>query len=487
MSKTQRSLQETNKAQTPKQTETDNTDNEISLTELKEQINRKHRINFLGLEHHTQTEYPDNITAGAPAHDETPTSFNEAVKLLPDAAAGRLRSVNRFVNEDGTIDIDAVKNEDGVNVDDLPVNPEEITDADQTQEVTQYKDIVDTRREALNALGCDCKYRWQIATSSYAIINPQDAYQPAYKTFKEEGLGEDIFGWIDVRDWGGYINMYILFKNHTLEHPDEDTDDEIYIGLKTGYDFSSSRAMDVELFGYDAANDVRLYSLGERRTRRHVGDPNNPEHERDQGRTPIKEWWSKEHENLITWTDDLVTDVEQATATTVTFGDVFPDEEYDMTIEDFYSYLDLPESYIHGSEQDKTKLGAVERARNHSPSSDTYTMWTLFYALSTTLEKEFQGQDRAGSAYKIYADIATNILRSPAETIQSVRREFKADKQKENNTNKRKNQVITTDDGQETIESVDDIEGVSTEDQLDLIEKRNIADNKQQEIFDFDQ
>jgi rubrerythrin len=111
----------------------------------------------------------------------------------------------------------------------------------------------------------------------------------------------------------------------------------------------------------------------------------------------------------------------------------------------------------------------------------------LFYALSTTLEKEFQGQDRAGSAYKIYADIATNILRSPAETIQSVRREFKADKQKENNTNKRKNQVITTDDGQETIESVDDIEGVSTEDQLDLIEKRNIADNKQQEIFDFDQ
>lgn len=483
MSKTQQGLSDTQTPQDAQNTQTNDTG--ISLKELQEQLNRRDRIEFLGLESHTQAEYPDNITTGAPAHSENPTSFNEAIKLLPDAAEGELRSVNRFVNEDGTINVEAVANENGVNTDDLPVDPSEITDAEQTQPVTEYKDIVDTRREALNALGCDCKYRWQVATDSYAIINPQDAYQPAYKTFKEEGLADSIFGWIDVRDWGGYINMYILFKEHTLEHPDDDTNNNIYMGLKTGYDFSNSRSMDVELFGYDAEEDVRLYSLGERRTRRHVGDPNNPEHERDQGRTPIKEWWAKEHENLIGWTDDLVNDVRQATATTVDFDEFFEDEDYDFTIEDFYECLDIADAYIHGSEQDKTKIGAVQRAENHSPSTSTYTMWTLFYALSTTLEKEFQGEDRAGAAYKVYADIATNILREPARTIEQVKREFEA-QQEDDDASGDKNQVINTGDDNENIENVDELDGVSTEDQLDLIEKRNIADNKQQEIFDFD-
>ncbi len=470
---------DSNTATTDSPTQTTDKDPRLELGEVYNLIEEETRIPFLGLENHVDAEYPDHVNKASPMYDDDPVSFTDVIKLLPEAEEGNLTAVNEYVNNDGTVDEDAIENIAGIDPDQLSIDPSDITNADKHVAVHDYKDIIDPRRKALNALGCDVKFRWQIATDSYSIINPRDAYYPAYKTFKKEGETDTIFGWVDIDDWGGRVNMYIFFTDHTIDHPESDENDCIYVGLHTGYDFSGGRALDVKLFGYDPTNDVRFYSLGQRRSRRHVGDPNNPEHERKQGRTPIDEWWEKEYENLIVWTDDLIDDIERATATTIDFSN------FRFDIEDFYSHLDIPQSYI---EETDGGIGAVKRARRHSPSSSTYTMWTLFYALSRTLEDEFQGTDHAGSAYKVYADIATKILRSPYGVIERAKREHDYQQQKADSGKKKskRDQLLEENQDIDEVDSVTDLDGVDTEDNLDLIDKRNIAQKRQEKLFNFE-
>lgn len=469
----------TNTTTTGNGTDTSDADPRPELGEVYNLVQQQDRVCFLGLESHSDAEYPDHISEASPMYDDNPVAFNDIIKLLPEAEEGELRAVNEFVNQDGSVDADAIDNVDDINLDELSIDPDDISQADRHPSVHDYKDIVDPRRKALSALGYDVKFRWQVATDSYAIINPKDAYYPAYKTFKEKGEGNTIFGWVDTRDWGGRVNMYIFFADHTIDHPGDDDEPPLYVGLHTGYDFSGGRAMDVKLFGYDPGNDVRFYSLGARRSRRHVGDPNNPEHERSQGRTPIKEWWEKEYENLLVWTDDLIEDIEFATATTIDFSN------FQFDIEDFYAYLDIPNSYI---EETDGGIGAVKRARRHSPSSTTYTMWTLFYALANTLEDEFQGSDYAGSAFKVYADIATKILRSPHMMIERAKREHDRQQQKADSSQQSKReQVLEGGSELDAVDSVTELDGVSTEDELDLVEKRSIAQESQKSLFNFNE
>lgn len=445
--------------------------------ELTPYLTEKETIFFRGLDAHNITEYPELIQDTSRAHPD-PHSLAQVIKQLPRAEKGSLKAVNPFVNPDGTIDTEEVSDSD-VNLDELSIDINEIETASRNIPLDDHKVIIDPIRARLNAIDPRIKFWWNITSDgsgrSYTIINPQEAYWPAYRTLKNNGKDTTTFGWVEKRDYGGNIDMFILFDDHTIPHPTEE-DAEIYIGLRTGYNFTSSRAFDVELFGYEPINDVRLYSLGERRSRRHVGDPDDEENERDQGRTPISDWWDEEYDDLLLWTDELVQDIEQATEITIDFT------EFDFSIEEFYKYLDIPNSYI---ENTNAGIGAAQRAKEHSPSDDIYTMWALYYGLSTTLEKEFQGDNHSGTTYKIYADIATNILRDPQRMIIKAK---KAHKEEMRDDDKPPvddaMELLTSEEREAANGDITDIEGVDTEDKLSLTQKRDIATKKQQELFE---
>jgi hypothetical protein len=185
----------------------------------------------------------------------------------------------------------------------------------------------------------------------------------------------------------------------------------------------------------------------------------------------------KEHENLILWTDDLIDDIGLATATTIDFTN------FRFDVEDFYSYLDIPDSYIENTDGG---IGAVKRARRHSPADNEFTMWTLFYALAATLEEEFQGSDHAGSAFKVYADIATNILRSPRTVIERAKREHDAQQQAEGQQESKRDKILNGTVPLDEIDDITELDGVSTEDELGLMQKRDLAENSQKKLFNFD-
>jgi len=431
--------------------------------ELTPYLTEKEQMFFRGLDNHNITEYPELIKKTSRAHPN-PLSLSEVIKQLPRAEKGSLKAVNPFVNPDGTIDTEEVSQSD-VDLDELSIDIDDVENASRNIPLDDHKVIIDPVRARLNAIDPRIKFWWNLTTDrsgrSYTIINPQEAYWPAYRTLKNNGKDSSVFGWVEKRDYGGNIDMFILFDDHTIPHPTEENA-EIFIGLRTGYNFTSSRAFDVELFGYEPVNDVRLYSLGERRSRRHVGDPDDEENERDQGRTPISEWWDEEYDNLLVWTDDF--------------------KEFSFSIEELYKYLDIPNSYI---ENTNSGIGAVQRAEEHSPSDNIYTMWALYYGLSTTLEKKFQGDNHSGTTYKIYADIATNILRDPQRMIIKAK---KAHKEEQRDDDKPPvddaMELFTSEEREAANGDITDINGVSTEDKLNLTQKRDIATKKQQELFE---
>lgn len=443
---------------------------DTELTTDERLLRETQRIPFSGLTKTDDNELPEDFTKHSSLlSEDNVVPFKTAMQTLPEATTGRLQSINELVNEDGTVDAAAIRDVDGLDVDSLGVDPENVSDASRRDEVTDYVDIVDMRRKALAALGYGTKYRWQIPTTSYSIINPVEAYGPAKRSFSECGEGEHIFGWVDLSDYGGNVDCYFLFEDQRVEQPDED-DAPIYVGIHTGYDFSGGRTLSSRLFGFDPERGIRLYSLGPKRSRRHVGEATDAEHERRNNRTPIQEWWSNEHERILTFTSDLVQRIQKATETTVNFN------KRDYTIEEFYSYIGICETYAEG---------AAKRAKRHSPSENLMSIWTLFIALTWTLEEDFQGDDHAGTSYRVKAEIATSLLENPDLQVDNVEAEHRNTTANDRSTatpglDRSQSDLLGT--GEVDINQID---GVSTEDELGLAGKRQLVEDKQQNVLKY--
>lgn len=457
-----------------------------TITREQQLVEEEQRIPFAGLTPKDDADLPEDVARNRHFTGDV-KSFKEVIELLPEASRGELEAINQFVNEDGTVDTAAIEGVDDIDLDSLDIDADSITDADRHVPVNDYVDIVDDRRKALNAIGYDTKFRWQIATDSYTIINPKEAYFPAQRSFRRKGESETIFGWVDYQDWGGKVDIYILFREQTVPHPyvdpvddedaDADTDGEddeddryIYVGVQTGYDFSGGRALDAQRFGYDADRSVRLYNLGRRRSRRHVGDPNNASNERKNGRVPIKDWWDQEYDNILNATDELAQSIQEATSITLDFSSL------DYSAKDFYEYLDIPEDYAEV---------AQKRAMRHSPAARVATMWAMYLGLTSTLETDYQGQDHTSATFEVYAEIARDILRHPHRQIDVVQEEHRRAQEEGDDSSSQ----LIIDESQQTFatDDISDIEGVGTEDQLGLADKRDLTKNAetQKGLHDF--
>lgn len=444
----------------------------LDITDL---IAKAKRVPFNGLDDKADQSYPDPINLDSPAHDDDPVTFRDIIELLPQAKEGALLAVNEYVNEDGTVATDQIRAETDLNLDELPIDLTAIDDADQHVGVDEYKDIVDPRRKALAALGFDVNFRWQVATPIYAIINPSQAYNPAYRTLMNQGKRDDVFGWLDFSDWGGDVDLYLLFENNTIERPNADEDDDpIYVGFHTGYDFTGNRKLSLSLFGYDPAHDTRMYSLGETRSRKHAGNPNDDQHEAANGRVPISEWWDNQYENLLVWTEDLAQDIVTATNLSLDFS------ELEYGVADFYRYLDIPQSYIYETDNG---VGAVNRVHNHSTSGSTVSMWVMYFALAATLEAEFKGE-HTSTQFMVYSGVAEEILRSPRKIIKQVAREHEYQKE-DTQTATEKHLTQDTMPGVEDIDNIAQLDGITKAEKMNIRTRRSVTKQVQETLESF--
>jgi len=358
-------------------------------------------VPFVGLTDSDQTdvEVPDTARSKLDIGDD-PDTFRDVINLLPDAAYGDLRAVNQFVNDDGSLDIDHLSTVDidiGKAADVLGVDPDAITDADKYEHLENRKLIVDTRREALSALGFDVSYSWQVASDGYAIVPPKDIYNPAADTFAQYNEGADIFGWVSIRDYGGTVDLYILFADEYVQTP-SDYDADLYLGYNSGYDYKGHKKLYVNHFGYCPRGEglgSLLYGLGTSHSRKHLGTPTDKAHERSNDRLPIQEWWNTGHKAFLN-DNSVERDIATAESMTVDF-DSYPFDHYG-----FYRHLDIPPTHAEA---------AVARLNAQTADRDS-TMWDLGFALILSLASSFNG-DKAGPTFRARIKVGTDLIQQP--------------------------------------------------------------------------
>lgn len=198
--------------QTDTKNATDPVPSRVSVTDL---LKRETTLSFAGLTPADRHEYPAAVSSETQCHDAEPRSLY-VISTLPEASSGELWATNEFVSVDGVVDTDAVRAVPGLDIEELEMatgqSLDEVIDtatADPLVQVRDHQDIVDKRRKALCALGYDVKFRWQIASDRYSIINPQEAYLPIVGALQQRGETE-AFGWASYRDWGGLLKLFVV-------------------------------------------------------------------------------------------------------------------------------------------------------------------------------------------------------------------------------------------------------------------------------------
>lgn len=426
-------------------------------TPLAEVIQRRKRIPFAGLTQADTVDLPDELASSTHLTPDAEKSFLEVIDELPEAEGRELRTPNSFVGKDGNVaEADLRAALDGTPAPDaIGTDPADIGNAEAVSRVPKKQLIVDPRREALAALGYDIGWDWQVASSSYQIIQPSDIFYPAHDAFVERDCGDQIIGWAELKEFGGWVDIYILFADKTLSSPsdaphttDDSEDDDggaIYLGMRTGYGHTG-RSLFMSTFGYDARRGVRLYRLGERRHRRHTSRANDAAYERSQGRSPYVDWFEESLSLIEEQADDLAQMMEVATQNQIDFDET----PFDVTT--LLTNLGIPEAYAEET---------AEFAHTISPDPDDsiVTMWGLFQGLTLSLENDYKGDDRTNTTFLTYADVAKKFLTQPRRQLELAYQNHSPDEDDDR------------DSTQQRLASLDEIDAVSTDDELGITEK----------------
>lgn len=462
-------------ASSPKENTTSSTDgaqnegNESATVDPRSLIAEEQTLAFRGLSD-TGDSYPEGIEPkiGSARLTENPSSFKEVIQTLPIASSGDLYADNKFVDEFGNVDTAAIRDVKGLDVRALEDatgmglgNLAAFAPSESLIKVDDHQDIVDERRLALSTLGAPVKFRWQIPSNRYCIVQPSDAYLPIISALQKRNE-MDAFGWAHYRDWGGEFRMSVLFPSlrRTVVPREEDDDadsvadndldglevkdgdeDEgvtVYGGVQTGYDFRGSQAVWAKPMLYLPGSDVSVFGVGERRSRKHVGAATDEAHERKNDRTPINKWWGKIYDDIESKAKTVDKQIVQGRKIQINF------ETVPYSISEFYTYLGLPNKYAEA---------AAERAERFAKPSFAPTLWNLQLSLQLALD-DLCEVSRASSTYQSNNEIGQQIFREPAYSLRLalVEHDRKAKK------NGQKTQL--PEEQQSLSDSIDDLAGI---------------------------
>ncbi|MFC5973741.1 hypothetical protein ACFPYI_20640 [Halomarina salina] len=477
----------------------------VALADL---LTRETDIKFAGLTETDSGSYPDEIPSETRCLADSPRSFKEAIRVLPKASPGELWATNDFVETSGRVDITAIRDVHGLDIDALEAatgrSLEDLaagSSADAVVRVRDHKDIVDDRRKALNALGYDVKFRWQIASDSYSIINPQDAYLPIISALQQRGE-TDAFGWVSYRDWGGLLKMVVICPSlrHVVSGEEADLEDAVdedgitsvvsaaqtdsdtsdaetdsdsdapetvvYGGFLTGYDFRGTQTLWARPILFFPDSGTVLPDMGERYTRRHYGQATNAAHERKQGRVPISEWWRNIYDDIDTRMVEVDTAIRRTRAIAYDFDDL------PFSLEDCYTYWGVAFKYAER---------AAERATSIAKPARRPTVFNIQISLLIALLEEYDGS-MASNSYQEYLEVAGELFRKPAMMIQLAMQEH--DRRADTNAERvlpESQQTLS-----DALEDIVDIPGISVDTEADLTDQQaqRVQDRLQQRLGD---
>jgi hypothetical protein len=423
------------------------------------------------------------VSSEARCGEDELISLKQAISILPRASSGELWVTNEFVATDGTVDSEAINAVHGLDTERFEAETGRSLDAAAREArgepiipIEDHQDIVDERRKALHALGYDVRFRWQIASDRYPIINPQEAYLPIVDALEQRGETE-AFGWVSYRDWGGLLKLFVVCPalEQTVtggEASDPETDTEgltavsevdaadlvVYGGFETGYDFRGTQTLWAKPILYFPENGAVAPDTGKRYTRRHYGRATDAAHERANDRVPITEWWQSIYDDIDLRMVEVDRTIRRARAIAYDF------ETLPFSTTDCYRYWGIAETYASV---------AADRATTLAEPASRPTVYNLQLSLLLALLDEYEGS-WASNTHQEYLEVAGELLRTPAMMIQLAVKEH--DCQTDEPTER-----VLDEDQQTLSDALEDIVGIPG---IDVDTEAALSDEQAQRLHD---
>jgi hypothetical protein len=190
-----------------------------------------------------------------------------------------------------------------------------------------------------------------------------EMYGPLLARLHDRDLASATYGEARLYRNGGEVHIDLW-----LDRVRFGDDDEIVLGLQTGYDYFGGRALYARIVGYDTAQDTVMRGLTEAYGRRHTGAAG----------VAVAEWWGEMLDRVDAAQSELAAVMAEAQAYTIDFGEVpFGPERYCVAVFDGVEYLG-------------------EQAATYLPYTDeqgTLSAHEVYRAMARAMTHDFRGKD----------------------------------------------------------------------------------------------
>ena len=451
-------------------------------------LDKEATVPFLGLTADSTIEYPEEIDTDEKRFNESAAPFEDVIEVLPKPMAVDVWADNPFVDESGEVDVEAIRDVHGLDTASLENAMEEslesvaeTIDPTQLEEDRQRKAIVDPRRLALNALGYDTRFRWQIASNRYTAGDPQDFLRPAIDAFRRRGM--DGFGWLSFGNWGGHVKLTMIWPSINTDFDTGEMGDlTAYMGYRVQWNVQGTQKIKAHEMVFLPDLQATIPDIGKEYSRKHLGQFIDPEHERQNDRLPPRKWHgqiaSTANQRVMTVPENILrlreTDLD---LTEVPYAPI--DEDADEmskqaatdTLTTFYLLHGIPETYAEQAAAESVRMAEPQ----HQP-----TLFAVVLNLQRTLLKVYEDHSLASDQYVEYQELASDIYDRPFQMIQLAAREYEIQRTDDDEEWVPENQLGLVDDP----ESANEIPGVSVTNERALtdVEATQLENQVQQKV-----
>lgn len=232
---------------------------------------------------------------------------------------------------------------------------------------------------------------WNIPKEGYATVPHDDPLDLLKLAVVERYESSDVFGVTRLRREGAEMHTDLFTHSDAMDGLD--SGDDLYLGISTGHDYTSTTRLYVDVVGLLVPED------GSARILRYLIDPRKRKHTGDAA-DEVVEWYGDALDRLDKASDKLYRVIGDAMHYEVDMS------EYPCSVTQWYSHLGLPSSRNDLAGPASKHLGRI------TPMGVDPTAWHLYKAGMHAIENEYESRDT--SAYKSHVQTVNTLLMNPS-------------------------------------------------------------------------
>jgi hypothetical protein len=232
---------------------------------------------------------------------------------------------------------------------------------------------------------------WNIPKSGYATVSHDDPLRQLREAVGERYDSSDVFGTTRLRRTGAESHTDLFTHADTMDGLD--SGDDLYLGISTGHDYTSTTRLYVDVVALLVPED------GTARILRYLIDPRKRKHTGD-AEDEVVAWYGDALDRLDKVSDKLYRVIGDAMNYEVDMG------EYPCSVTQFYSHLGLPDNRNDLATPASKQLALIK------PTGEHPTAWHFYKAGMAAIESEYDSRDT--SAYKNHVSTVNTLLFNPS-------------------------------------------------------------------------